>query len=62
MKAPQSECANCGHAIEDHGLPRMSGPEYPLWVHLHNGSLRCRPQDGAASAVAFPRYIITTTP
>lgn len=32
---------HCGHMIEDRGMPRMSGPEYPLWIHLHSGSSQC---------------------
>lgn len=41
MNVTESVCFICGEAIEDRGQPRASGPEHPLWVHLHNESLRC---------------------
>lgn len=43
-------CQHCDSEIEDRGMPRMSGPEYPLWVHSRNGSAH-----GTDGHLAAPR-------
>lgn len=63
-------CRHCGGQIEDRGMPRMSGPEYPLWVHSLSGSAhgpnghlaapRPRKEDeDAEAAAAYDRAIMS---
>lgn len=37
-------CDNCGGLIQDRSVPRISGPDHPLWVHTSDGSTLCHPQ------------------
>lgn len=31
----------CGEQIEDRSMPRMSGPQYPFWIHSDTNSGTC---------------------